>query len=146
MVLSHPDTARSQESATYSMKRLTVSSGAGQAASARFDVVLTLGQTEPAGSVSFCNSGYGATLGFWSGKGETPVPDVLSLAWIPSNPGRLDLTWSGRAASFEIYRSASASALFAPVSLITTTTACTWSDDEPMSGSIYYYGVIPVEN
>jgi hypothetical protein len=145
MALLDPGAAWSQESASYSLKRLTVSSGTGQAASSHFDVVLTLGQTEPAGSVSFCNSGYGATLGFWSGRGETPVPSFLSLAWI-SNPGRVDLAWSGAAASFQVFRSASASSLFEPGSLFATTTGCVWSDDEPLSGSIYYYGVMPVED
>lgn len=135
-----------QESEHYTIDDLTVVSAAGRASSDRFEAVVTFAPGTPAGSVSACNSGFGASLGFWSALGDPPVPNLLFVALDEVDPTQTALSWSGSAARFDIYRSTSPQAVTDPLNLLATTTDCFAFDDKPMDGPIVYYNVIPAVN
>jgi hypothetical protein len=140
------EAASAQESTHYAIDGLTVGSGATIAAGARFDMSVTVAEIEPAGASSFCNLGFGVTLGTASFLGELAVPSYLSVTLDRGNPAYVDLAWSGSAQKFDVYRGTSASTLVTPGNYYTTAPGCLVIDTTPFVGKIIYYTVIPVEN
>jgi hypothetical protein len=138
--------ARAQDSAHFSLEGVTVTAGAADAASAHFDLSVTVAQLEPAGAASFCNDGFGIVLGGAPFTEALPVPNHLIVLRDSGNPAHTDLSWSGAAASYEVYRSPSASDLTAHGNLLTTSTGCLVVDTDPFVGPIVYYAVVPAGN
>ncbi|HEV8200707.1 MAG TPA: hypothetical protein VGS03_11860 [Candidatus Polarisedimenticolia bacterium] len=138
--------AFAQESAHFSLDGVTVTAGAADAASARFALAVTVAELEPSGAASFCNAGFGVILGAGPFTPELPVPNHLIVLRNAVDPAHVDLSWSGTAASYDVYRSQSASTLTSPANHLTTSTGCLVVDTDPFTGPIVYYTVVPAGN
>ncbi len=136
----------SQESSNYTIHNLTVVSAAGGANSGRFEAVMTFAAATPAGSASFCNTGFGASLGFWSTVGDPPVPNSLFVRMNEEDRTQTVLSWSGSAERFDLYRGKSPATVTDSQNLFATTTNCFAFDSDPMDGPIVYYNLIPAVN
>ncbi len=104
---------------------------------------MTIGQDSPAGASSFCNTGFIASIGFWSVLGDLPVPIWLQVAKNPADPSAVELSWSGAHDAFEVYRAVSAQNVLDPTNLFTQTSSCAVSDDRALASNIIFYNVIP---
>ena len=135
--------AFSQESASYVMNRVTVSSTADFVFSPSFEMAVTFAQEGPVGSVSVCNDGAFQSTGFWSIVGDPPASIVLDV--FPDPPGSVDLAWTGSAQLFEILRGELADTVPAPANSLATTSLCAASDTPP-GGVIFYYLVVSAGN
>ncbi len=131
-----------QESTGYVMDRVTITSTADVALSASFQVAVTFGQQGPVGSVSICNAGAFQSTGFWSIIGDPPVPIFLDVLKDMVDPSSVDLSWTGAAPLFEIFRGEMADSVPAPANSVLTTSLCVGSDSPP-AGAIFYYLVLP---
>jgi hypothetical protein len=138
--------AGAQESARFAIDGLTVTSGASAASGPRYDMSITAAEIEPAGASSFCNLGFGVSLGTASFLGEPPVPNHLSVTRDSGNPAFVDLAWSGSARKFDVYRGTSAAKLVGPGNYYATTADCLVIDTTPFAGAIIYYTVIPEQD
>ena len=138
--------ANAQESDHYVLEGVTVTAGAEAAASARFDLSVVVAALEPTGAASFCNDGFGVVLGGAPLTAPLPVPNHLLVQRNGANPGHVDLTWSGTAATFDVYRGTSPVNLATPGNYVTTSPGCLVIDTDPFTGPIVYYTVIPAEN
>jgi len=138
--------AYAQESAHFSLDGVTVTAGAGDAASARFDLAVTVAELEPSGAASFCNAGFGVVLGAAPFTPDLPVPNHLIVLRNAVDPAHVDLSWSGTAASYDVYRSTSPSSLTSPANYLTTSTGCLVVDTDPFVSPIVYYTVVPNGN
>jgi hypothetical protein len=128
------------------MDRITIAGGAAMSASASYDSSITFSQEGPAGSVSFCNNGFGQGTGFWSVRGMSPVPVRLQVAHDPLDADTLDLRWSGASPTFELYRAVLPSNVLDPAHLTATTTDCATLDTPPTEPDFIYYLIKPVGN
>ena len=135
---------RSQESASYVMDRLTMTSSAADSASASFEISVTFAQEGPAQSVSFCNSGFMAGAGFWSILGVSPVPVRLRVNPDAVDPTAVALSWSGAAPSFEVYRAEAPDSVVQPTNLQTVASSCSALDGPPPGAPIVFYLIRPV--
>jgi hypothetical protein len=142
-LLAIPTLGTSQESTSFRMERVTLASSADQASSTSFATSITLGQEVPSGSASACNIGYVQTLGFWSLFGNAPVPQLLRVEHDPLDPWGVRLTWSGSAASFEVFRSELPVDVEEPGNVILNTVACEATDSPPVEPELVYYRVLP---
>jgi hypothetical protein len=142
-LLAGPVTVPAQQSASYVMDRVTATASAHRLSSASFDLSVTVAQEGPVGSVSFCNGGFLQSTGFWSVLGEHPAPVKLRVAWSTSYGAEIELTWSGSAPSFDVYRSDAPESIVNGANLTATTTGCETTDTPPAEPSILYYLVVP---
>ena len=138
--------AFAQESAHFSLQGVTVTAGASSTASPRFDLAVTVAELEPSGAASFCNAGFGLVLGAAPFTPDLPVPNHLIVLRNSTDPAHVDLSWSGSASSYDVYRSQSASNLTSPANYLTTSTGCLVVDTDPFTGPIVYYTVVPAGN
>jgi len=138
--------AFAQESARFSLDGVSVTAGVADAASARFDLAVTVAELEPSGAASFCNAGFGVVLGAAPFTPDLPVPNHLIVLRNAVDPGHVDLSWSGAAASYDVYRSTSSSSLTSPSNYLTTSSGCLVVDTDPFTGPIVYYTVVPAGN
>jgi hypothetical protein len=138
--------AHAQESARFSLEGVTVTAGAGTAASPRFDLALTVAELEPSGAASFCNQGFGVVLGAAPFTPALPVPNHLIVDRNALDPAHVDLSWSGTAASYDIYRSTSAGELISPNRYLASSQGCLFVDADSFVGPIVYYTVVPTGN
>jgi hypothetical protein len=132
-----------QESSSYVMDRITFNSAAQQTTSTTFVMNVTFVQEVPVGSASLCNQGYVQNLGFWSIMGYSSVPVMLRAARNTADPFDVDLSWTGSASSFEIYRSTVPNGIVDPPNLAAVTSECS-DTDTPPNAAIVYYLVVPV--
>lgn len=140
-----PTVLQAQESAHFSLNGVTVTTGAEEAvSSARFDLSVVVAALEPAGAASFCNDGFGVVLGGAPFTAALPVPNHLLVSRNGGNPAHVDLTWSGTAASYDVYRATSPVNLATPGNYVTTSPGCLVVDSDPFQEPIVYYTVIPV--
>jgi hypothetical protein len=131
-----------QESPSFVMDRITFSSAAQQATSASFEMSVTFAQEGLVGSASLCNQGYVQNFGFWSVMGYSPIPVMLRAARNTANPFDVDLSWTGSATSFEIYRSTIPNGIIDPPNLAAVTSECS-DTDTPPNAPIVFYLVVP---
>ena len=131
--------AHAQESASYTMRRITVTPLAGRSVSASFVNVATV--SDVIGSAGVCPSGAAAAAGFWSlaGAGAIHVPTVLRVG---KAGGDALLNWTGQAPAFDVYRSESPTGVVAPPNLLSTASMCSMADGSAPS-PIFYYLVVP---
>jgi hypothetical protein len=133
--------AAAQESPSFVMERITLAAGSQTVASPSFEATVTLGQEGPAGAASLCNASWTDSLGFWSLKGDLPVPVVLTVAPHPADPQGVVLSWSGNAPQFQVYRGFTPASLVAPGNLEETTNVCSASDPNAGPIAALYYDV-----
>lgn len=131
-----------QESASFLIERVSVCSAAGDTASVNYVASLTLGETGPVGAASFCNTGFVVSTGLWSVLGGPTVPIRLYLEHNALDPVAADLTWSGGAAAFDIFRSTSPDNVLEPFHLLETTPTCRSTDPQPIDSGIFFYLVV----
>jgi hypothetical protein len=135
--------ALAQESETFVMDLVTVTSMASRAASPRFDMAVTLGQEVPVGGASLCNTGFVANLGFWSVLGPFDTPIVLQVEHGATHPANVELQWSGSSGFFTLYRSDLPDSVVAPPNVALTTPECAATDAPPEEVDLVYYLVLP---
>ena len=135
--------ALAQESASFVMDRFTVSATASRAASARWDMAITLGQEVPVGGASLCNVGFVQNLGFWSALGYSDAPILLQVDHGSGGPGEVDLQWTGSSDSFTLYRSDLPDGVVGPPNIALTTPTCFATDAPPEELDFIYYLVLP---
>lgn len=141
-----PAPLQAQDSAHYSVAGVTVTAGAEEAASsARFDLSVVVAALEPTGAASFCNDGFGVVLGGAPFTAALPVPNHLLVSRNGANPAHVDLTWSGTAAFYDVYRSTSPVNLATPGNYVATSPGCLLLDADPFTGPVVFYTVVPVE-
>jgi len=139
-----PGLLQAQESAHYFLDAVTVTAGAETAAaSPRFDLGVTVAALEPTGAASFCNDGFGVVLGGDLFSPALPVPNHLMVQRNAADLAHVDLTWSGTAALYDVYRSVSPANLASPGNYVTTSPGCLVVDTDPFTGPIVYYTVVP---
>ncbi|MCP3979248.1 MAG: hypothetical protein GY716_07970 [bacterium] len=132
-----------QESATYSMERLSTTALGGNASSPDYESTPLLGQQSPTGAVSFCNIGFTGSLGYWSILGDLSLPGILRVdKSAPIDPA-IDLQWSGNSAQFEVYRGFVAPGLVDAQNLFALTPLCSASDTQASEADVIYYLVVP---
>ncbi len=132
-----------QESANYRMERVTIGAAAQRVSSSTFDMSATFAQQGPVGAASLCNQGFVQNTGFWSILGYSPAPVVLRAARSVVDPADVDLTWTGSASSFELYRSVFPNDVVDPPNLAAITAECGVTDSPP-TVTIVYYLVVPI--
>ncbi len=101
--------------------------------------------SEPvAGAVGICPAGTTVSLGFWSFKGHTEVPQLLTVDKTRLGGGMFDieLSWTGQSASFGIYRNSSPNNLVDAGNLYKTTNLCTDTDQDANPFNLLFYSVI----
>ena len=98
------------------------------------------------GSVSFCNQGPLLTAGFWSLLGDTPVPVFLDVSLDPGSSSKVQLSWSGSASIFEVFRAAAPHAVPTPDNTLMLTSTCGAADSPPESNVITYSVIVPAES
>ena len=130
-----------QQSANFSMDRISVTAGGNTAASANFETTVVIGQDSPSGASSFCNSGFINTAGFWSVLGDAPVSIVLAVGKDAANPNQVELSWSGANPVFHLYSSTLPTDVLDPLNLTLATATCSASDS-PLA-ALVFYKVVP---
>jgi len=130
-----------QESASYTLERLTIAGASQTIASARFETTITVGQESPVGAASICNVSWTDSLGFWSVEGELPVPIVLTVARNPVDPQMIDLAWSGNRPLFEVYRDYTPQNLVSLANLERVTALCSATDALAFQSNVIYYDI-----
>jgi len=124
------------------LQRMTVPGVADRITSAGFAMNVT---SEPvAGSLSVCPTGTRTSLGFWTFKGHTSVPQILMVDKTPTGGGNFDieLSWTGHSTLFEIYRSTSPVTLVDVGNLYKTTSLCNDTDQNADPFNVLFYSVI----
>jgi hypothetical protein len=125
------------------LKRLTVAGVADRMTSASY--VMNVTSAPVAGTSGVCPAGTTASLGFWSFKGLTTVPLLLTVnKTFNTGSGVFDieLMWTGRSTLFEVYRNTSPIALVDPGNLYRTTSLCNDTDQNADPFNILFYSVI----
>ena len=142
-----PAALQAQESEHFSLEGVTVIAGAeSAAASARFDLAVSVAALEPTGAASFCDQGFGVVLGGAPFTPDLPVPNHLLVDRNGTDASHVDLTWSGTAGLYDVFRSTSPTNLVSPGNYVTTSPGCLVVDTDPFTGPIVYYSVVPVED
>jgi len=139
LILSVPMyAAMTQESDSYRIERLAITSMAAHSASPSFQSATTAVLVHGVSGV--CPQGVSTALGFWSSFEPSAVPIVLRLGKDTTNPSRTELEWTGQASQFNLFRSALPQDVTVPGNLLLATGQCSASDQE--SGAIFYYRVV----
>jgi hypothetical protein len=126
--------------AEYEMKRVSVTGVADQLASSSYIMSVT---SEPiGGATGVCPSGSVNSLGFWSVLGPMAVPTRLTVDKNAAYELDVDLSWTGHAPFFDVYRSTSPVNLVSPGNLYWTTNYCDDTDENATSSDILYYKII----
>jgi hypothetical protein len=133
--------ATAQESASFILERLTIAGASQTIASARYETTMTVGQESPAGAASICNVSLTTSLGFWSVQGDLPVPVVLTVTRNPGDPQAVDLTWSGNAPTFQVFRDYTPQNLVSLANLERVTALCSATDALAFQSNVVYYDV-----
>jgi len=142
LIVSAGTSVVAQQSAHYSMERVTVAAVADTASSTHFTTTVVIGQESPAGASSFCNAGFRSSMGFWSILGDLPVPIVLQLGKQAGDPSTIDLIWSGADSSFAVYRSADAATVLNPENLFLEVPVCQATDLVTGTPNLVFYNVV----
>ena len=116
--------ALAQQSASFMMERVSATAVGDTASSATFTTTVVLGEASPVGAASFCNSGFVNSVGFWSVLGDLPVPIHLRLGKDLSSPGVIEMSWSGSADLFEVFRSSTPVGVVHPLNSVSQTGVC----------------------
>ncbi len=130
-----------QESANYSMDRISIAAVGSTTSSATFATTVVIGEDSPEGASSYCNSGFVNSVGFWSVLGDLPVPIVLAVDKAQGNPQGVELTWSGTNNLFQVFRSISPMDVLDLANLDVETASCSSNDSQ--SAAIVFYKVVP---
>lgn len=126
--------------AEYEMKRVSVTGVADRLASSNYRMSVT---SEPlGGAAGTCPNGSVNSLGFWSVLGPMAVPMRLTVDKNAAYELDVDLSWTGHAPSFEIYRSTSPVNLISPDNLYWTTNYCDDTDENAASSDVLFYKII----
>ena len=134
--------ATAQQSANFSMDRISVTAVANTASSTNFETTVVVGQNSPSGASSFCNTGFINSTGFWSVLGDLPVPIQLRVDK-NTDPTAVDLMWTGADDTFQLFRSTSPVNVTDPTNLQLETPLCDASDTDASGSNILFYNVIP---
>jgi len=137
--------AAAQQSASYSMERITATAAASMTESPSYESRVLIGPAAPSGASSFCNDGYVNSLGFWAAFGDLPVPIRLRLGKNEGVPNRVELFWTGADGTFGLYRSLSASDILAPGNLRAQTGECS-AIDHPSGANVFFYRLVGVSD
>ena len=129
-----------QESGSFKMKRLTISMVGQRSESLSFKNTVTASET--AGSSGVCPSGTTSTTGFFSLRGTGAVPILLRATHNAIEPQDIDLTWTGQATQFTLYRSTSPENIVAPENLFSSTLVCGETDRGAIGFDFLFYKVI----
>jgi hypothetical protein len=125
------------------LKRLAVAGVADRLASSGY--LMNVTSAPVSGTSGVCSTGTKNSLGFWSFKAQTAVPQFLMVGKTNNAGGGVfdvELSWTGNSALFEIYRSTSPISLVAPGNLYKTTSSCTDTDQNASPFNILFYSVI----
>lgn len=126
---------------SFILERLTVAVLAGRATSSSFRTTVTAAEAE--GSAGVCPAGTATTLGFWSILGPQSVPVLLDVEKNSTTPNDADLSWTGQAARFDVYRSGAPANLESPSNLLVSSAQCQATDTDTAGWKILYYSVVP---
>lgn len=96
------------------------------------------------GVAGVCPGGVVSSYGFWSFFGPFDVPVRLEVERGSLDPSSVELSWSGQADGFVVYRSSLPNGLESPANEMTTTASCEEVDPNAQSSDLYYYRVLPV--
>jgi len=132
-----------QSSAHFSMKRLSLASGAATMTSTSYTNSATASQVSPSGAASFCNVGSRTATGFWSVLGVVSVPIVLTARRSTTEPADVDLLWSGADPVFQLYRAFTPEDVLSPVNFELETPLCTATDTSALQSDRIFYNVTP---
>jgi len=122
------------------MKRLTVTALTERLTSPNHINIVVA--SEVIGAAGACPAGVATHLGFWSVLGPGEVPVLLTLDKLPPNQS-IELSWTGQAASFEVFRSMSPVAVDAPENLLVTSSSCSATDTTAANVAFYLVRPIP---
>ncbi len=129
------------QSVTYVSDRTTAVAGAATMTSSGYESTVLVAQQSPTGAASACNAGNISSFGFWSTLGDLPLPIVLRVQRNPTDPGAIDLTWTGADSEFQVCRDIS------PASVCATPFAfsfvCQFTDTQASGQPTLFYNVIP---
>lgn len=142
MFLCASSEAAAQESASFKMKRLTVVTLADRLSSESYGNTITA--SEAIGSAGVCPSGTATGLGFFSLLGLGEVPILLTVRKNQLNADHVDLSWTGQAAGFQLYKSASPVNVASPGNLLVATSLCAATDSVATGSEIAFYLVSSV--
>jgi len=124
-------------------KRLTLAGVAERMTSASY--LMNVTSAPVSGTSGVCSTGTKNSLGFWSIKAPTTVPNVLMVHKTYNAGGGvfdIELSWTGHSTLFEIYRSTSAINLVDPGNLYKTTSLCSDTDQNADPFDFLFYSVI----
>ena len=83
----------------------------------------------------------GSVAGPANFNGAREVPIVLRLGKSQPDGTVVELSWSGQASNFELFRAATPVHVTAPANLIAEVKACTESDSDPLPFDLVFYKV-----
>ena len=122
------------------MKRVSVTGVADRLASTNYRMSVT---SEPiGGATGSCPNGSVNSLGFWSVLGPMEVPMRLMVDKNATHELDVDLSWTGHAPFFDVYRSTSPVNLISPGNLYWTTNYCEDTDEHASSSDVLFYKII----
>ena len=133
--------ASAQQSSSFKMKRIAVSTLADRLDSPSFRNTVSVSAV--VGSAGVCPSGPATSTGFWSFLGVVSVPVVLHIDKNGVQPRDVELTWTGQADEFDVYRSGFPNGLVSPTNLFLTTGSCSATDTMAKVSEILFYSVTP---
>ncbi len=136
-------TAAAAESQSYVADRISVVAGAGTCSSFTFDHSMVVSPVAPAGHSAACGASSVAHFGFWSVLGTPDMPTSLALERGALDRAAVDLSWTGSATAYQVYRSDLPAAVLDPANLLAETSSCTESDPAPPPAGVLYYRVVP---
>lgn len=131
--------AMAQQSSRFVMERVSVSAVSGTASSSRFTTSAVIAHSPVAGGASHCNDGFVSGVGFWPLSGSVSVPILLQVSRKQSEPGELDLVWSGADPAFRVFRSTTPQDVSDPANLLIETPSCSHVESgHPVAGVVFY--------
>ncbi|HKQ98818.1 MAG TPA: hypothetical protein VJV75_13150 [Candidatus Polarisedimenticolia bacterium] len=130
-----------QESPSFILHRLSIAAASQTIGSAHFETTLTVSQESPVGAASICNTSLTNSLGFWSVLGDLPVPVILTLRRNAVDPQAIDLTWTGNAPTFQVYRDYTPQNVVSLANLERTTALCSATDSLAFQSNVIYYEI-----
>ena len=143
LCLSLSPPTRAQQSENFRLKRVTVSATAAQQHSPSFGNTVT--GIDIGGASSVCPIGMAVTTGFWSVRGVSAIPTILTAVQSGVQPDDVDLSWTGLGSSFNLYRSESPAGLVSVENLYGVEMVCNDTDTNALidPGAVLYYQVEP---
>ena len=142
VVILQPAT-EAQKSENFVLDGVSVGAGSTKSTSANFENTVVAGEVSPGGAASFCNSGFVMSLGFWSALGDIPVSIQLMARQNEMDPGSVDLSWTGAADNFQVYRAFTPEDIFDPANLYAESATCDSVDGSASQSDIIFYKVVP---